>query len=53
MGFSKKLFLSRNSEQRTGDRSRYNIRRTSTTLLSHYERLVEEQARRRAESQSE
>ncbi|HEY72029.1 MAG: hypothetical protein DRJ03_21070 [Chloroflexi bacterium] len=31
----------------------YDIRRTSATLLSHYERLVEERARQRAESQPE
>ena len=31
----------------------YDIRRTSATLLAHYERLVEERARRRAEHASE
>ena len=31
----------------------YDIRHTSATLLAHYERLVEERARRRAESHSE
>ena len=31
----------------------YDIRRTSATLLAHYERLVEERARRRAEERDE
>ncbi|RLC97656.1 MAG: hypothetical protein DRI77_06840 [Chloroflexi bacterium] len=34
-------------------RDQYDIRRTSTTLLAHYERLVEERARRRVENHDE
>jgi 1,2-diacylglycerol 3-alpha-glucosyltransferase len=34
-------------------RGQYDIRRTSATLLAHYERLVEEHARRRAENHDE
>jgi glycosyltransferase involved in cell wall biosynthesis len=34
-------------------RDRYDIRRTSATLLAHYERLVEERARAQAERPGE